>query len=163
MTPQARGRIVEPVGARYFPGIQCGVGALDSPERLIVGSVRLWLRAPSDWPVIADNFRLAFGDNESLFALNGLKGLLETLAKSARRTLYFHQPCCGQVSADERSLLALVAALQHGCHEHAQAILRWLLPAPSQAEAYKHVFWLACGMADCGLMLKPPGGGPGSC
>lgn len=147
---------MEPVGVKYFPGVQCGADSLDAPERLLVGSVRRWLKASADWPIIADQFRLAFGDNECLYALNGLKGLLETLATGARRTLYFHQPCCGHVSADEQSLLTLIAALQHGRHGHAHAILRWLLPISHQAAAYKHAFWLACGMAECGLTLKPP-------
>jgi hypothetical protein len=129
---------------------------LDLPGRLVVGGVRLWLEAPANWPVVAEDFRLAFGDGESLFALNGFKGLLELLARDARRTLYFHKPKCARVSADERTLLTLLAALQHGRDEHARAVLRWLLPPPQQGAAYVHAFWLACGMAECGLMLRPP-------
>jgi len=136
--------------------------SLDPPERLVVGSVRRWLKAPEEWSRVEAEFHLLFGDDECLFALNGLKGLLEILAAHARRTLYFHLPCCRLVSADERSLLSLVAALQHGRQQHAQAILRWLLPAVHQAQAYKQAFWLACGMADCGLILRPPTGGAGS-
>lgn len=133
-----------------------GADSLDPPERLVIGSVRRWLKAPEEWSSVEAEFHLLFGDDECLFALNGLKSLLEILAAHARRTLFFHVPCCRLVSADERSLLSLIASLQHGRQHHAQAILRWLLPASHQARAYTHAFWLACGMADCGLTLKPP-------
>jgi hypothetical protein len=146
-------------GLKYFPGVRQGVSGLEAPERLIVNAVRVWLQMPTNWPLVAEDFRLAFGDNESLFALNGLKGLLELLAAHARRTLYFHRPCCSRISADERALLTLIGALQHGRHAHAQAVLSWLLPGPQQAEAYKHAFWLACGMAECSLLLGLPGEG----
>jgi len=144
------------VHINYLHGIRPNADYLDPPERLIVGGVRLWLETPANWPLVAEDFRLAFGDDESLFALNGFKGLLELLARDARRTLYFHKPRCTRVSTDERTLLTLLATLQHGRHEHAQAVLRWLLPAPQQGAAYIHAFWLACGMAECGLMLRPP-------
>jgi hypothetical protein len=151
-------------GLRYFPGVRQGVSGLEAPERLIVNAVRLWLQAPTNWPLVAEDFRLAFGDNESLFALNGLKGLLQVLAAHARRTLYFHRPCCSRISADERALLTLVSALQHGRQDHTHAVLRWLVPEPQQTEAYKHAFWLAGGMAECGLLLQPPGeGAPSWC
>jgi len=149
-------------GLKYFPGVRQGVSGLEAPERLIVNAVRMWLQAPANWPMVVEDFRLAFGDNESLFALNGLKGVLQVLAAHARRTLYFHRPGCSRTSADERALLTLIGALQHGRHAHAQAVVSWLLPGPEQAEAYKHAFWLACGMAECGLLLRPPGEGASS-
>src|SRR5690606_6371081 len=135
---------------------RCAAIRTADAELLLVGSIRRWLRDAEEWPAVVDEFIVAFGGRDPTFALNGLKCLLESLSGAARRTRQFHRPGCSRLSADEATLVALIATLQKDRQAHAEAILRWLLPRPAQGGALRHAFWIAHGMSEAGLRLRLP-------
>lgn len=85
------------------------VSDLTFPEQLVVWAFRQWGEDPRNWCVVEQEFRLRCKRLNAMVALNGLSGLISVLSRRARRTLWFHRVWCPGVSADERTLLTLVA------------------------------------------------------
>jgi hypothetical protein len=142
------------------------LGNLDYSEQLLVWSTRKWLEDGTTSPPIERAFLDAFRVARVEAALAGFEGVVEILATAGRRVLGLRRPHCGRVSADEMSILALIAAVQAGDDDHAEALARWLVPAARGQRLIGHATALAVALRECGLLvprrtapMAPPAGG----
>ena len=138
---------------RRNAGRRCIGWDLDWPERLFVTAVRVWLGGASARADFLATLRHNLGSGGTR-AAESLDGFLEILVRGARRVLWFRRCDAFGVTADERALVALVAAVQHREEERAAAALRWLLPRNLQSEALARVRAFAAVLADSGFWLS---------
>jgi len=103
---------------------------LSEPKWLVVRLIRLWLWQPNCRPAVAATWTRALGPVAAVTATAALGGLLDVMASRARRTMVLHRP--------QRTLLTLLGAFQAGRSDHADAVLRWLLPKEVRDQARFH-------------------------
>lgn len=99
--------------------------------------------------------RLFQGSEAPVLAFTALTGLVHLLAARGRRQPRVHAFEDHAVAADERAVLSLCAALQAGHRDHAEALLRWLLPAAARGAGLTYAAALAGMMAENGARLYP--------
>ena len=133
-------------------GRRCVGWDLDWPERLFITAVRVWLAGASARADFRQTLRynLVLGDA----AARSLDGFLDVLVRGARRVLWFRQCDTRRVTADERTLVALVAAAQNRDADRVQAHICWLLPKSVQAEALSHLEEFVAALEKSGLRLS---------
>lgn len=129
---------------------------LSRAERLVVRSLRRWLKGGGDWDrAVADASRNLKPTSARAY-VNGLAGLATTIDDGARRMLRLRLPSCTRVSADERTVLALIGALQHDRFDYAHALLRYLIQPAGRQAAMAHALSVARAMQKGGLGLARP-------
>jgi hypothetical protein len=101
---------------------------LSSCERMLVRSMRHWTARRRDWQLVRQEVWLLCGSVHMVAALDGLTGLLDTLARDGRRRLRMHPVSGRRVAADEWRLLELIAARQRRRDKVVEVHLTWLLP-----------------------------------
>ncbi|WP_300300812.1 hypothetical protein [Ferrovibrio sp.] len=107
---------------------------LSDGERLVVWAFRRWVSGPQHLSLLAREFDRQFRRSEARPALQALDAALTGLTRHARRTIIYHQPCCGCLGADEVCLISIVAALQSGAQHAADAMAQWLVRREGVAE-----------------------------
>lgn len=133
--------------------------SLTMAERMLLLAIRRWLDDQRNWPLIGAEFEAALGRDRAKDALNGLAGFIETISAHARRTLWFRRPLCSLVTHDERSLLAFLGACQRDAEDHANAVLRYLIPPCAHTAAWAHAGLLARSFKGGGLPIPLPEAG----
>jgi len=134
----------------------CPARDLSPAERLLVRSIRTMVFTDNGGKAVARAFRRKLGDAAAHQALAALFSFVGLLSGNARRNLRFRLPQCRKVSADERTLVALLAALQAGRMSHARSLIGWLLPPGTQEPAFAYAASLARGFREGGLMFNGP-------
>jgi hypothetical protein len=91
---------------------------LSGVERLLLWAVRRWIAGLSghdyaQWEQVSQCLESQLGYAEGHTATAGLARAIQAICCHARGRFDFGPACCGQVSADEALLLALIAAEQH--------------------------------------------------
>ncbi len=115
-------------------------------ERLLLESIRSWLHSPSNWNQVHKNFLDVFGTAAGRRAIGDLKDFLETLNAGARRPISFGAVAARETTADERTLLALIAAHQTDqpprAYDHAAWLVRkdWVFVLAVEAKALADAF-----------------------
>jgi hypothetical protein len=122
-------------------------------EQLVVWAFRTWLEGSDSRPALANAFLLHCGILNAEAAGKNFERLADTLACHSRRTLGFHRAECIAVSASERTLLALIAAVQADNRDYAAAVIRWLVPREAAADVERHATAFAGVLALSGLEL----------
>lgn len=128
--------------------------AFDVPERTLTRAIRLWLEGPENWDLIRAQYGVFF-EAQARSALAGLRGVIEALNIGARRDLLFHPLLSSKTTADERALVALLAALQVGDWDAARARARWLVGFPWQTLLLEEAWLLAGAFKARGLLFVP--------
>lgn len=127
------------------------------PKQLVLWAFRKRLEGARGLPGLQHAFWLACGLVHVEAALGAFEDLFSVLARHGRRCLGFHRPRCCAVSADERSLLALIGSYQAGHLEHAAALTRWLVPPHAAGELTRAAALLADILKECDQVLPAPG------
>jgi hypothetical protein len=103
---------------------------LRRPEHLLVWTLRAIAVGHADCPAVRQAFASACGDAGDQ-ARMGFFLLVRQIGMAGRRRLRLHMPGCVCLSADERAIVAVVAAAQDalrtGQDERLRAHLRWLV------------------------------------
>jgi len=107
-------------------------------------------------PTVGRAFRRTLGGPAAHQALGAFLSFVGLMSFNARRTLRFRLPDCRKVSADERTLVALLAALQAGRVSHARSLVSWLFPPGAQELAFAYAANLARGFREGGLRVNGP-------
>jgi len=134
----------------------CPAQDLSPAERLLVRSFRVMVFTDNGGQTVARSFRQKLGDPAAHRALGAFFSFVGLLSCNARRPLRIRLPHCGKVSADERTLVALLAALQARRTSHARSLVSWLTPPPAQALAFAYAASLAQGFREGGLIFNGP-------
>ena len=127
--------------------------ALTESEQLVVWAFRTWLEGSDGRAALGNAFLLHCGILNAEAAGGNFERLADTLACHSRRTLGFHRAECIAVSASERTLLALIAAMQADDREYAAAVIRWLVPCAAAADLERHAAAFAHVLAKSGQEL----------
>lgn len=100
------------------------------PEHLLVWALRAIAVGHGDCPRLRRAFEAACGSRGD-HALMAYFGLVRNIGMTGRRRLRLHTPGCVCLSADERAVVAVIAAAQEGLREgdetRLRAHLRWLV------------------------------------
>ena len=91
------------------------VHELTAPEHLLVWAMRAIALGREDCPVVVKTFRRACGANGDQ-VLQAYAVFARYVALTAQKRLKVHVPGCPCMSADEASMLAVVAAAQSSLH-----------------------------------------------
>lgn len=103
------------------------VQELSEGERLVLWAFRRWVCGPEHLPMLAREFDRQFRRSDAQPALQCFDAALTALARNARRTIVYHQPCCACLGVDEVCFLSIVAAAQTGAGSAARAMTAWLV------------------------------------
>lgn len=115
------------------PGIQYDQTAypdsatLSPAERLILWIVRSLAEDPGNWSLIQRELWLRCGPARIEAVLQSLHEMLTTLVLHRRRVLSVRKPTSPRVSADEVTMLSLIAAAQAQQACKLDALARWLV------------------------------------
>jgi len=134
----------------------CPARELAPAERLLVCSFRTMVFTDNGGQAVARVFRRKLGGVAAHQTLGALFSFVGLLSCNARRNMRFRLPHCRKVSADERALVALLAALQAGRTSHARSLINWLLPPGTQEPAFAYAASLARGFREGGLKFSEP-------
>ena len=118
---------LSPVGSTLVCQPMPHLTSLDTSSRLLLIVLRRWVADPETVCPAVWAMRRALATGLCGPVISALKGLMDALAERPRA---FNMMPPGHVtlSADERALLDLIAAYQHGREDHAAGLLTWLLP-----------------------------------
>jgi hypothetical protein len=122
---------------------------LSEAERLVVALYRRWVLGlqgspGTHWSLVWKELAHKLGPADGGAALSAFAALVCGLQRSARRTLYHHQPCCPCLCADELALVGLVSACQQGEWPSARALAMGLV----QVEAVEDLLAAAARLAE---------------
>lgn len=135
---------------------------LSTPEQLVLWTLRMWLEDHRNLGLIQQTLWIACGLAHVEAALAGFDGLLRTLRRDGRRALRLHPSGCRALSADERTLLALIAVHQARHAEHAAALVRWLVPPAAAARLSGYATAVATALAQKAYVLPSARWCPGA-
>ena len=125
-------------------------------ERRLVQGFRRWLRGDAEWDRAARDATRVLRPAQAMVFLNAVNGLAEVIDANARRVIRLRTPSSKRVSTDERALIALFGAAQHGRFGHARAILDYLVAPGCHAKAMAHVVSVTRVLDKAALRLAPP-------
>ncbi len=113
-------------------GLPTSTMDLDDSERLIVWTLRRWVRGlrqndGTQWTLVWKEFGRAFNGRDGTIALAGFVRLIDGFQCHARRGMRMHQVCCSCLSADELRLVSLISACQWPEPAAAKARAAWLV------------------------------------
>lgn len=125
-------------------------------RRVLLWAMRAWVvcvraRALPALPVLDAFRRMGVPSAAAL-----LDEALVAVARPALRPLSVHCPCCPDISGDERLLLDVAAAAQHGDREVGLSLLADLLDPTSARRALDSFTAFGSVVALAGLLLPPP-------
>ncbi len=88
-------------------------------EWLLIRAYRSWVNGLKDgnsqsWNVVWSDFLAEFGTKKGKLALVWFVRIINTLLNHAERSLGYHHPGCPCIGEDERRIIAVIAACQHG-------------------------------------------------
>jgi len=129
------------------------VGELSIGEQLVLWAVRKRLEGEEQLPALRRGFRLADRGRHECCAFDAFERLFDAIGRNCRRDLWFHRCGCGCVSADELTILGLVAAEQSGDIASALFLGRALVAPQAVGEALEAARRLALALAERGLAL----------
>ena len=112
--------------------------------QIVISAARSWLSGDRDWAQAQRRFGDACGEEPGKEALACLAGVLETLARAARRPVLLNQPRHFGVSHDEWLILQMVAAAQDDDEPALSAILSLLLRR-HEADSAREILATAAG------------------
>lgn len=117
----------EPPGIPYDPSPRPSLDQLSAAERLILWAIRALAEGPNNWSLVQKELWLCCGPVTIEAVLQSLHEMLTVLGMHRRRILTVGKIRVPRLSADEVTLLSLIAAAQ--CHHasKAEAITRWLV------------------------------------
>ncbi len=138
----------------------CPIENMSRGERLIINSLRRWIFDKKSMPRISRRFRNDLGCGPGRLAIEGFCALANLLTTSSRRAVFIRYPSCSNVSTDERTIIALIAAAQHNQHLHVSALTRWVFPLAVQTLAIAYVSMVAIALKDGGCTLTRPAATP---
>jgi len=127
--------------------------ALVEGEHLVLSALRIWLEGPASEPLLQGMVMQHCGFGHVVAVAESFERFARTLSRHSRRTLHFHRLRCREVSAGERSLLALVAAFQAGDDDHARALVGWLVPADAADELSRDAWDFAAALRRSGQVV----------
>jgi hypothetical protein len=112
---------------------------LDGTEQLIVWCLRRWivghcLSQPANCEMVWNELAAGFGAACARQGLCALTRLVCAFGSHARRPIRYHQPCCGNLTADEFHVATLVAALGSGELLRAKGLAEWLVVSDGVAD-----------------------------
>jgi hypothetical protein len=129
------------------------VGELSIGEQLVLWAVRKRLEGAEQVPALRRGFRLADRGSHARCAFDAFEQLFGVIGRHCRRDLWFHRCGCGWVSADELTILGLVAAEQSDDIASALVFGRALVAPPAVVKALAAARRLALALAERGLAL----------
>ena len=105
---------------------------LEDVEVLLVSCLRRWIaglcqRDPRLWNIAWNDLAKRLGAEDARKATSGLNNVICEICTQARRGFRHHPPCCRRLSADELTILSLVAACQRRQVARARALAAWLV------------------------------------
>ena len=112
---------------------------LNDPERFLVTSFRRWVIGLREnngehWSYVWNEFAREMGAHGGKMALASFAKLIRSLQRHARKTIYYHQPCCACLGADEAWVLCFLSACQHRQVSLATALLEWMVEPSGNGE-----------------------------
>ena len=131
-------------------------GELFRAERLVVRSLRRWLRGGADWDRAVAEASRVLKPVQAVTFVNGLAGMANALDDGARRMLCLRFPSCARVATDERAILALIGALQQDRFDVGHALLRYLIRPGGRQVAMAHAVSVAHALQKSGLGIARP-------
>ncbi|HUN50228.1 MAG TPA: hypothetical protein VMU42_03900 [Candidatus Sulfotelmatobacter sp.] len=136
-----------------------GQSGLGCAEHLLVWSLRHLVAGRGDCPLIADAFSAACGEDAAeVFAT--FRVVIRMLVYAGRRRLCVARPGQNGVSACERQLLNIIAAVQAGDRPRFEAHLSWLARAEARHELAMAVQAVARALSTHQLILPLPAAAP---
>lgn len=127
-------------------------------EQFVIWALRTQLRAELSGATGKNDdlyaaFEQLFGPPRSKRAAKAFVTFYGRLRTSARRSLYFHQPRCPGLAADEICLLTILTACQHGDDSLASALAELVAHADRLKAFIGAAASFASSMDDAGLLL----------
>lgn len=136
------------------------VASLGLSEQLLLLVMRHWVEDPASVCPAVWAMKRAFDTGLCGPAVRSLRGVMDALIERPR-PLRLLPSDCPTLSPDERALLDLFAAHQHGREDHSVALLAWLIPDDDLREAAnEHAAHLAYLLEKGGHRLQPPPAAP---
>jgi len=131
------------------------LGSFTLPERSLIRAMRELALQPTVCDSLIDQYTVLLGGNreDARTAVNGLGGLLRTLATNPRRKMRFRPPACPVVAPDERAVLALITACQQKDRVWVRSIIGWLLTPAAQSLGALYAKEIATSFHDNGRTL----------
>ena len=129
------------------------IDGLQRSERLLVSAMRVWVVGARERICVDEVLRGSFSRVGAPGALAVLDNMMAVIAGGAAPTLEISCVCGGQVSADERRLLDVIALFQAGDTLETPLLLRSFLTPAAAAAAAGLVERLAAILSDAGLRL----------
>lgn len=115
---------------------------LNSADWMLLWSLRKWFKEYPGGRFTEDMLYQTFMQTDALPALSSLEGVLENLRANACHRLDFRRLGLTRVSQDERLILAILAAAQHGRLKDARAYAASLLPPAAAWSLVESAQWL---------------------
>ena len=136
---------------------------LNGRQWLVLYVYRHWIKGlttgdPRHLEFAWSEIATASGPAPARRVLRALEALLGAFRDHARRRISYHPPCCGLLAADEREMLCLLASLQRGRREAAEASLRGMVLPTGQASVLNAADALAEALSAAGLDLEEGAG-----
>ncbi|MEX2642609.1 MAG: hypothetical protein WD270_04105 [Acetobacterales bacterium] len=136
------------------------VASLHASERLLLVVIRHWVEDPATVCPAVWAMKRAFDTGLCGPAIKALRGLMQAVG-ARPRPLRLLGSACPTLSPDERALLDLFAAHQHGREDHSVALMAWLVPDDDARDsANDHAAHLAYLLEKGGHRLRPPAAAP---
>jgi len=126
------------------------------PESLLLDSFRLWSQNPENLTYIRRRLCSEIGTAAGERAAKAMKLLAHILGLQTRRTFYLMRPGSLRVTADERTLIAMIGALLHDRRPHANAMAALILPTMCHGTVLALAGELGRAFKMGGLVIAPP-------
>jgi hypothetical protein len=146
-------------GIQYDQSTRPGWDELSVAERLVLWSVRSLAETQNNWPQVQKELWLCCGTATIETVLQALHEMLTLLAVHRRRLLTVHRLGDPRLSADEVTLLTLIAAAQCGHVCKIEALARWLVRGNGHGAIIAASSRFAAGLTRSGITLTPMGAG----
>ena len=118
---------IEPPAIQYDQTLRPAWDELSPAERLILWSIRALAETLNNWPQVQKELWLCCGPVTIETVLQALHEMLTILAVHHRRKLNVRKLGNPRLSADEVTVLTLIAAAQDGQFYKLEAIASWLV------------------------------------
>ena len=151
--PQREKIPAETPGIQYDPSPRPNWDELSATERLILWAIRALADGPNNWSLVQKELWLCCGPVTIEAVLQSLHEMLTVLTVHHRRILTVRKLRVPHLSADEVTLLSLVAAAQCNHASKAEAIARWLVRGSGQTAMMDSATRFADSLTRSGIRL----------
>lgn len=131
-------------------------------NRLVLWTIRLLAESQHNWGLVQQELWMCCGPVTIETVLQAFDEMLTTLALHRRRVLAVGSRDDPRISADELTLLTLIAAAQSGHVAKVEALARWLLHTAGHRALTTQIARLADGLSRSRLNLATAGALPDS-